>query len=308
MISPPASAQAATSTTTAVSNAIVQASAALLPKPLLGGSTSDPAWYSSHIGPVHIYRSYDPGFSKATWQQTSAYRQHGSAPEDYSFNLPPAQLASGADDAKLNTFLATTPKNLIITNQHEPEHSIETGEFTAAAFRASIVHLATLVHAQNARDGGARRVSVILMSDTILSLYGRHPLNYWPGRGPDGENYADLISFDTYALPHATNTAGVPAGFTDGVKWKTAAELLDPSIAFARQIGSRWLVSEFAYLEDVNAPMRRANAIAAFVNYARLYGAVAVEYWDGVGRRADWRLRNGGSNAATAWRNVVNAP
>ena len=282
--------------------------AATMPKPLLGGWTADFAWYSSHVGPVQIYRMYDIGFNYPTWQDTLAYQMHGNAQEDYSFNLPPADVASGLDDAQLTTFIASTPKNIILTNYHEPEQEIEQGMFTAAQFRASIVHLAALVHAQNAIDGGTRRVSVILMYDTVYGFKGRNPMNYWPGRNPaTGVNYADLISFDTYALPHATNTPGVPKGFTDGLKWQTPKYLLDPSIAFAAQIGSPWMVSEFGYLEDVNKPMRKAQAITDFVNYARLNGAVAVEYWDAAGSRADWRLRYS-TNATNAWKTIVNAP
>jgi hypothetical protein len=164
------------------------------------------------------------------------------------------------------------------------------------------------VHAQNVVDGGTRRVSVILMYDTVYGFKGRNPMDYWPGRDPaTGVNYADLISFDTYALPHNTNTPGVPKGFTDGIKWQTPKVLLDPSIAFAQQIGSPWMVSEFGYLEDINNPTRKAQAITDFVNYARLHGTVTVEYWDAAGSRADWRLRYS-TNATNAWKTIVNAP
>ena len=297
----------AVSSTGPTGAALAQAAAAM-PKPMLGGWSRDATWYSSHVGTVEIYRSYDLRFSYATWNKTAAYRAHGNAPEDYSFNLPPADVASGKDDAILKTFIASTPKDIILTNYHEPEQEIAAGKFTAAQFRASIVRLANLVHAQNAIDGGTRRVSVILMYDTIYGFKGRNPMNYWPGRNPaTGANYADLISFDTYALPHATNTPGVPKGFTDGLKWQTAKQLLDPSIAFAQQIGSPWMVSEFGYLEDVSNPMHKAQAITDFVNYARLHGAVAVEYWDAYGTRADWQLRYGG-NATAAWKAIVNTP
>jgi hypothetical protein len=281
------------------------AASAAMPKPLLGGYTRDTSWYNAHIGAPQIYRSYDSGLGKATWQQTSAYRMHGSAPTDYSLRIPPAQLASGAYDNRMKAFLATTPKNLIISNQHEPEQRIANGQYTAAQFRAGIVRLAQLVHARNARDGGTRRVSVILMVDTLTGFRGRNPMNYWPGRDSSGRNYADLISIDTYAPPHATGTAGVPAGYTDGLKWKTSAELLDPTIAFAKRLGSPWMVSEFGFLEDVHNSTHRARAIVDFVNYARLHGAVAVEYWDSVGRRADWQLRYGSGAAANAWRALV---
>lgn len=288
--------------------ASLAAEAAAMPKPLFGGYTSDPSWYDAAIGPVQIYRSYDRGFSWATWQETPAYRAHGDAPEDYSFNLPPVALAAGAYDAELATFIASTPKDIILTDYHEPEQEVDKGLFTPAQFRAAIAHLAVLVHARNAADGGHRRVSVILMSDTVLGFKGRDAMRLWPGRDPaTGRNYADLISFDTYELPHATGTPGVPAGFTDGLGWEPAQALLDPSIAFAQRVGSPWMVSEFGLLEDVFHSDRRAQEITDFVNYARLHGAVAVEYWDAIGPRADWRLRNGASSVA-AWRALVDGP
>src|SRR5215467_3959016 len=83
--------------------------AATMPKPLLGGWSRDATWYSAHVGPVQIYRMYDLGFTWPTWDKTMAYRLHGNAQEDYSFNLPPADVAAGRDDAKLKTFIASTP-------------------------------------------------------------------------------------------------------------------------------------------------------------------------------------------------------
>jgi hypothetical protein len=300
---------AALVTAALVSLLVTPASSAdtVMPRPMLGGWSSDYAWYNANIGPAQIYRTYDVGFHYPTWQQTLAYLNHGNATEDYSFQLSPADVAAGKDDAILTSFIATTPKDVIITNWHEPEQEIAAGQFTAAQFRNSIIKLAQIVRAQNALDGGTRRVSVILMYDTIYGFKGRNPYDYWPGRDPNGQNWADLISFDTYALPHNTLTACCPRGYTDGIKWQTAKYLLDPSINFAKSIGSPWMVSEFGYLEDIHDPTHKARSIQDFVAYARQNGAVAVEYWDASGTRADWRLRYS-SAATTAWRNLVQGP
>lgn len=290
-------------------DALYQLAVATHAKPLLGGWSRDYPWYNANVGPVQIYRTYDTGFQYPTWQQTPAYALHGNAPADYSFQIPPADVASGAADTKLTTFLASTPKNLILTNFHEPENDIELGLFTAQQFRDSIAHLATLTHAQNAADGGSRRVSVVLMYDTVYGYKARDPHNYWPGADPaTGQNYADLISFDTYALPHNTNTTCCPIGFTDGIKWQTPQTLLNPSIAFAADIRSPWLISEFGYLDDITNPQHKATAITDFVNYARYKGAIAVEYWDASGTRANWQLRYGNGAAASAWKTIVNKP
>ena len=144
----------------------------------------------------------------------------------------------------------------------------------------------------------------VAVSNGLSRRRGLVTVGAWPGKDGAGRNWADVISFDTYALPHNTGTACCPAGFTDGVKWQTAKYLLDPSIAFAKSIGSPWMVSEFAFLEDVTDASHKARAIKDFVAYAKANGALAVEYWDAVGRRADWRLRNG-SQATAAWRTLV---
>jgi hypothetical protein len=277
-------------------------------KPYMGGWSIDYAWYDANVGKATIYRTYDAGFQYTTFQQTLAYQQHGMVTEDYSFQIPPTQLSGTTTwDARVKTFVASLPKNSFVTNWHEPENDIEAGTFTAAQWRAALVKLAQLVRQVNAADGGHRKVSVILMYDTVYGYKGRDPMNYWPGKDPNGRNWADVISFDTYALPHNTMTACCPRGFTDGVKWQQPKYLLDPSIAFARKIGSPWMISEFGYLEDVNNPTRKAKAITDFVAYARANGALSIEYWDNYGSRADWQLRY--SAAATkAWRDALAAP
>jgi hypothetical protein len=287
------------------------------PKPLLGGYAPDWAWYTANIGPVQIHRVYDMGWHYSTFQQTPAAGDPAAGMvTDYSFNLPPAGVANHQYDAQLKTFISSTPKNIILALWHEPEENIEKGQFTAAQFVAAQRVFANLVHSLNATNNAQRRVSITLMSVSVTGFQGRNPNNYWPGKDANGKNYADLVGFDAYAWPHATNTPGIPAGYTDGVKWLTAAGLLNPLIKWAHTIGSPWMISEFGYLEDVHNPTHRAATITDVVNYARANSAVAVEYWDANGQRADWRLRwgsptgtqSGTSNAAKAWKAAVNAP
>ncbi len=294
------------------------ASAATVPpKPMLGGWSADWPWYQANIGPVQIHRVYDTGWHYSTFQQTPAAGDPAAGMvTDYSFNLPPAGVANHQYDAQLTTFIKSSPKNVILDLWHEPEENIEKGQFTAAQFVAAQRVFANLVHSLNSSDNAQRRVAVCLMRVTVNHYKNRNPNNYWPGKDANGKNYADLIAFDAYALPHATNTAGIPPGYTDGVNWQSPSTILGPLVKWAGTIGSPWMVSEFGYLEDVHDPMRRANAITAFVNYARQKAAVAVEYWDDKGQRADWRLRwstppgtqSGNSNAASAWKAAVNAP
>jgi len=292
----------------------------------IGAWSRDWTWFDAAVGPVDVYRGYDSGFHYPTWQQVPRSLAHPGGMNDYSFQLPPSAVASGADDAILNTFIASTPKNIVLTNYHEPEQEIEKGLFTFAQFRAAEARLHMLVQAQNAIDGGTRKVSVVLMISTFTGFKGRNAENYWPTVAKGDGGTVDLISADVYAAPHATGTAGVPIGYTDGVNWKDPAVLMRSAIKFAQQHATDWAVSELGYLEDVNNPTRKADALTAAVA-AAIAGkptakttyrpALWISYWDSEGGRADWELRynnppvpstSATSNAAVAWRNLVNAP
>jgi hypothetical protein len=292
----------------------------------VGAWSKDWAWFDAAVGPVDVYRGYDGGFHYPTWQQVPAANAHPGGMNDYSFQLPPAQVAAGTQDAVLKTFIASTPKNIVLTNFHEPEQEIAAGAFTFAQFRAANVRLNRLVDAQNAIDGGTRKVSVILMYDTFTGFKARNPENYWPTAAKGDGGTVDLISADVYALPHATNTAAVPAGYTDGINWKSPAALMKPVLSFARAHKTDWAVSELGYLEDINNPGRKAQALRDAVAYAaagKLSDTVTyrpalwISIWDSRGTRGDWQLRYNNppvpststtSNAALAWRFLASQP
>jgi hypothetical protein len=283
---------------------------------LIGGVSTDWPSFDASVGVVQIYRDFDGGgFHYPTWKQTKAYARHPTAQaNDYSFEILPQVLAdplSGAQ-AQVAAFLATTPLNLQVTNFHEPDDKFP-GKFTAVQHRAGIVALANLVRAQNAIDGGTRRTSVILMNVTFGATGTTKATDWWPTDAVDG-GHADIISVDAYALPHATNTSGVPVGYTDGVNWKAPAGLLTNvyNFALARQIP--WSVSELGYLEDIHDPLRKSNTIRDVVTWAKAHGAHHVSYFDAKGPRADWRLRynnppipsqSSTSNATLMWRSLV---
>lgn len=283
---------------------------------LIGGVATDWTWFDTNVGVVQIYRDFDSGgFHYPTWQQTKAYARHpNAAANDYSFEILPQVLADPASgaQAQVAAFLATTPRNLQVTNYHEPDAKY-VGKFTPAQHRAGTVALANLVRAQNAADGGTRRTSVTLMNVTFGITGTTKATDWWPTDTVDG-GHADIISVDAYALPHATNTTGVPVGYTDGVNWKIPTALLTNvyNFALARQIP--WSVSELGYLEDIHDPLRKANTIRDVVAWAKSHGAHHVSYFDNKGPRADWRLRYNNppipsqsttSNATVTWKSLV---
>jgi hypothetical protein len=288
------------------------------PAMTVGAAAHDWLWFDSAIGPLPIYRIFDTGgFHYDTWQQTAAYQKHPNAPQfDYSFDILPQRLTDPNDpiNDKIRSFLATTPKNLIITDYHEPDYASGTyGLFTPAQFRAGILALADMVRAQNAIDGGHRMTSVILMTITFAGNWSTSASDWWPTDARDG-GHVDLIEGDMYEWPHATNTPGVPPGYTDGIKWRSASQFLGPLPAFANAHNTPWAIAELGILEDIHDPTRRANELANAVAFARANGALHICYFDNPGPHADWRLRWGSpvgtasqtSNAAVMWKSLVN--
>jgi hypothetical protein len=293
----------------------------------IGAWSKDWKWFDAAVGPVDVYRGYDGGFHYPTWQNVPPSLAHTGGMNDYSFQLPPADVAAGLDDGILNTFIASTPKTIVLTNFHEPEQEIAAGQFTFTDFRKANARLNALVDAQNVLDGGTRKVSVILMVSTFTGFQGRNPENYWPTAAKGDGGTVDLISADVYAAPHATGTAGVPLGYTDGVNWKTPAGLMKPVLLFAKAHLTDWAVSELGYLEDVNSATHKAQTLRDAVAYATVGKPTAtapvyrpalwISYWDSVGGRADWELRYNNppvpstasnSNAALAWKALANQP
>ena len=282
--------------------------------------------FDAGVGPVDVYRGYDSAFRWTTWQQVPAGHRKTGNPggfNDYSFRLPPAAVAAGQHDAGLRDFIATTPKNVVLSNHHEPEQEIDAGEYTAAEFRRAQVRLDQLVDAQNAADGGTRKVSVILMISTFTGFRSRNAADYWPTEARDGGT-VDLISADVYNAPHGTGTT-VPVGYTTGERWKSAATLVRPVLRFAQQNRTDWAISELGLLEDVNNPMRKATEMRNIVDIARSgqigslvwRPALWVSYWNSRGGRADWGLRfdnppvpseTTSSNAYQAWRAIAQLP
>lgn len=256
---------------------------------MVGAATADRAWLDANVGPLESYRVYSPTLP-SKW--TSGLSRPG--PVDYSFNLDPKAVPNSR--GKIESFVATTPKNLRIAYWHEPEV-----EISPADFRSATRIVADIVHAQNRADGGTRRVQMILMGWTYRKGDGRDPMDWWPGRDSAGRNYVDIVSVDVYSDPQGPNTYN---GYTNGVNWRSAAQLFDPTIEFAAKVGARWSVSEFGYLEDSTDPGHKAQAITKAIDYAIARNAVAVQYWDSVGRRGDWRLRHS-TSATNAFKKAV---
>ncbi|WP_404348632.1 hypothetical protein LG324_13395 [Phycicoccus jejuensis] len=280
---------------------------------LLGAASSSWPWFDAAVGPVDMYREFDSGFGYARWQDTPAHRAHPGARFEYSFRVLPQRLSTPSDPVveQVRAFVATTPKDIVLTVYHEPEN-YGAGLFDAAQYRAGLLALKRIVDEQDAADGGQRMVALVLMNITFKGMWSSTPDDWWPTDARDG-GHVDLVSADVYALPHATQTACCPAGYTDGVDWRRPEYLMSFVRDFAARHGTPWSVSELGYLEDVRDPPRKSRALRDAVAYAAANGAHHVNVFDSKGDRADWRLRWGSpvgtasstSTATLTWRDLV---
>ena len=281
---------------------------------VIGAASASWSAFDAAVGPVGIYRDFDSGFGYPTWQDTPAYRAHpNAAANEYSFKVSPQRLANPNDPivAKVRSFVATTPLNIILTNYHEPERN-GPNVYTPAQYRTGLLALHQIVQQQNAVDGGTRKVSLILMNITFKGKRTTSPSDWWPTQARDG-GQVDIVSADVYALPHATGTPCCPTGYTDGINWQQPAYIMKFVRDFAAARNIPWSVSELGYLEDVNNPQRRATALRAAIDYARANGAHHVSYFDSGGPRASWHLRwtapkgtaSSTSSAFTTWRTIA---
>jgi hypothetical protein len=129
---------------------------------------------------------------------SGAWPTMGEAATVVSFKVPSVPgFAAGNDDAALSKYLAGIPSDgrpHYITVWHEPEDDVAAGRFTAAQYRAAVLHLQQLATAQ-AGTGKRIKVGQVLMGWTVRPQSGRNVNDYLvPG--------LDFIGWDIY--PHLT--------------------------------------------------------------------------------------------------------
>jgi hypothetical protein len=135
---------------------------------------------TSEFGHMPVIRVFYPGLPPANAWTSGAAAANRSAIV-VSFNALPSAILSGADDAAVTHFFDTAPTGHPIywSYEHEPEHFIDAGQFTAADYRAAWVHLGALAAAAGNPDLHA---TLILTSWTLDPSSGRNWRNYYaPG-------------------------------------------------------------------------------------------------------------------------------
>ena len=234
---------------------------------------------TSEYGHMPVIRVFYPGLPAANAWTTGPGAVNRSAVV-VSFNALPAAILSGADDGTLAHFFDTAPSGHPVywSYEHEPEHFITAGVFTAAAYRAAWAHIGALAAAAHNPDLHA---TLILASWTLSPSSGRNWRNYLdPG-------VVTVLGWDDY--PPGTigdhNPQATPP-----------AQFMAADISAARSAGLGVGFPEFA-LATANG---RAGWLGQVARYLNANGVLFGIYFDapGAGHMTD-------PGSITAWRNII---
>jgi hypothetical protein len=233
-------------------------------------------------GRVAVARIFSPQLPDP-WP--SLKREVGDRPVVVSFRLPPAEILSGAADAPLRAWFRAAPRDrdTFWAYFHEPEDSVERGEFTAEDFAAAWSHVADLAaEAHNPR----LRATMILMCWTAQPGSGRSWRDYVPDTGA-----VKVLAWDCYAKGDNSVTYADPA------------DLLDPAREASADAGAGWGIAELgARSSPTSGGGDRAEWLTDIGTYAQEHGARFVTLFDApIG--GEFRVTDQSSIAA--WADLV---
>jgi hypothetical protein len=255
------------------------------PATMFGVDASSPGTLASmtaQFGHMPVVRVFYPGLPSANAWTTGAGAINKSAVV-VSFNALPDAIISGADDAVLAHFFDTAPTGYPIyyNYEHEPEHYIAAGQFTASAYRAAWVHIAAIA---DAAHNPALRATLILTSYDLSPQSGRNWKDYLPGGG-----IISVLGWDDY--PAGTIEDDDPQAVAPGV-------FMAPEFAAARSAGLAVGFPEFA----LATPAGRPAWLAQVASYLASNGALFGIYFDSTG----WpHMELTDSASIAAWRTVI---
>lgn len=233
-------------------------------------------------GPVPLVRVYAAGLPPS-WDTL------GQSLDDtqgvVSFKAHPSAVLSGETDDRLRRWFAEAPedRDTYWVYFHEPENNVESGQFTAAEFRAAWEHIAALAAEQ---DNERLHATVVLMCYTVDPASGRD----WHDYVPDSDSL-EVLAWDCYNH-RSDQGAYTPPDL-----------LLDRAVRTADDRGVDWAVAELgARLATGDEGTGRAQWLEAVGSYAIRREARFVTYFDStVG--ADFRLKD--EPSIQAWRALV---
>jgi hypothetical protein len=230
--------------------------------------------------PVARIFSNDP--PPASWNDDATLAALGDATSVvYSFKAPPTQVAAGAFDDRIRSFLASKPAGISVwfVYYHEPEDDVIKGQFTPQQFVAATEHVAPI-----ARASGAY-ATTILMQYTLAPNSGRDWQDYYTPA-------IDVLGWDAY------NTGA--RGETP--TYKPASSFVDPVLAVSKQTGKPFGWGEFGSpcIETDPDCSQRAAWLDSIGRAFRDSGAQFATYWNrpALNGGTDYSLSDGQSKSA----------
>jgi hypothetical protein len=235
---------------------------------------------TAQFGHMPVVRVFDAGLPGAgAW--TTGVGAINKSTVVVSFNALPDAIISGADDTALTHFFDTAPSGYPIyySYEHEPEHYIAAGQFTASAYRAAWEHIASIA---DAAHNPALHATLILTSYDLSPQSGRNWKDYLPGG-----NVISVLGWDDY--PAGTIGDHNPQAVPPSV-------FMAPEIAAAKSAGLAVGFPEFALATAAGRPAWLAQVASYLASNGALFGI----YFNapGAGQMID-------SNSIAAWRTVI---
>jgi hypothetical protein len=214
------------------------------------------------FGALPVARVFSPGLLPAAWDDEPTLRALGTGSSVvYSFKADPRQVAAGAYDDRVRSFLAGRPAAVraYVAFYHEPEDDVERGAFTTAQFRAATDHLAPVVRAA----GGIP--TSILMQYTLSPASHRDWHDYYSPA-------VDVLGWDAY------NTSAqdrVPS-------YRSVAGIVAPVLAVAKETGKAfgWAELGSTCLSTDPTCAGRAAWLSALGSALSSSGAQFAAYWN----------------------------
>ena len=253
--------------------------------PLLGSSVlsaADLARTTAQFGHMPIVRVYFPDLpGPYAWTSIAGVNKSAVI---VSFKARPAQVLSGADDARLRQFFANAPRGHAIYYSyfHEPEDNIARGQFTAAAYRAAWRHIVALAHAAH---NPYLHSTLILMSYDLVPGSHRHWKDYLPRGG-----VISVLGWDAYPVGSATNVHP---------QLTPPARFMGPAIAASRSVGLPYGFAEFGLSTKKGRPGWLTQVGTYLMHSGALFGCL----FDGNQQYPTLRLTDAASIAV--WRGYV---
>jgi FlgD Ig-like domain len=259
--------------------------------PLIGSSVSNQAnldQETSEFGHMPIVRVYYPGLPGANAWTTGMAAANDSAVV-VSFKALPQTILSGANDAALEHFFNTAPRNrpIYYSYYHEPEDNIAAGQFTLADYKAAWARVVGLADAARNPD---LHSTLILMEWDLQAASGRDWKSYLPGGG-----IISTLGWDAYPVGSV--------GDKDP-QLTPPADFFGPAIAASKSVGLPFGFAEFglataagrpAWLTEVGKYLTSSGAV--FATLFNTSTAVPSMHLTDAASEAVWKSFVAASNA-----------